>query len=97
MNEIKLKNFRKYTGKLLWLAENCRPDLSFMANKLSKKSHNATLSDLKYVNKVLKKVRERNNEVVYSKVGSKEELDVRSMSDASYLGVNWRQPGDAIK
>ena len=56
LNEIELKVFRKYTGKLLWLAENCRPDLSFMSNKLSKKSHNATLSDLKYVNKVLKKV-----------------------------------------
>ena len=87
LNEIELKVFRKYTGKLLWLAENCRPDLSFMANHLSKKSHNATLSDLKYVNKVLKKMRERSNEVVYSRVGDKEELVVRSMSDASYLKV----------
>ena len=87
LNEIELKVFRKYTGKLLWLAENCRPDLSFMANHLSKRSHNATLSDLKYVNKVLKKMRERSNEVVYSRVGDKEELVVRSMSDASYLKV----------
>ena len=61
LNDVELKVYRKYTGKLLWLAENCRPDLSFMANQLSKKSHNAMLSDLKYVNKVLKKVRGRNN------------------------------------
>ena len=84
-NEIEWKVYRKYTGKLLWLAENCRPDLAFMANQLSKKSHNATISDLKYVNKVLKKVRERDSEVVYSRVGNKEELVIRCMSDASYM------------
>ena len=57
LNDLELKVFRKYTGKLSWLAENCRPDLSYLANSLSKKSQCATLSDLKYVNKILKKLR----------------------------------------
>jgi len=55
-NGLELKVYRKYIGKLRWLAENCRPDLAFMVNHLSKKSHSAALPDLKYVNKVLKKV-----------------------------------------
>ena len=59
LNELELQVYRKYTGKLSWLAENCRPDLAFLVNNLSRKSHAATLSDLKFVNKVLKKVRER--------------------------------------
>ena len=45
----------------------------------------ATLSDLKFVNKVLKKVKERDNVVVYSAVGVREELAIMNMSDASYL------------
>ena len=85
LNALELKIYRKYTGKLLWLAENCRPDIAYLANQLSKKSHLATLSDLKFVNKVLKKVKERDNVVVYSAVGAREELVVKNMSDASYL------------
>ena len=87
LNELELQVYRKYTGKLSWLAENCRPDLAFLVNNLSRKSHAATLSDLKFVNKVLKKVRERESEIVYSRVGKKEDLVIKVMSDASYMKV----------
>ena len=69
LNDLELQVYRKYTGKLMWLSDNCRPDLAFLANQLGRRSHNATISDLKYINKVLKKVRERDSEVVYSYVG----------------------------
>ena len=35
LNDVELKVYRKYTGKLLWLAENCHPDLVFLKNLLS--------------------------------------------------------------
>ena len=96
LNDLELKLYRKYTGKLLWLAENCRPDLAYVSNLLSKRSHVATLSDLKYVNKVLKKVKERGNEVVYSVVGKKEDLVIKCMSDASYLKVKDSTGGSLV-
>ena len=40
-HEIKL--YRKMTGKISWLAENCRPDLSFYALDMSKKNAKATV------------------------------------------------------
>ena len=96
LNDLEMKIYRKYTGKLMWLTENCRPDLAFMTNKMSKKSHEATLSDLKYVNNVLKRVRGRENEVVYTKVGEKEDLVIKSMSDASYMRVKESVGGSIV-
>ena len=96
LNDLELNVYRKFTGKLLWLAENCRPDLAYVSNMLSKRSHVATISDLKFINKVLKKVKERTNEVVYSEVGRKEDLVIRSMSDASYLKARESTGGSLV-
>ena len=96
LNDLELQVYRKYTGKLMWLSDNCRPDLAFLANQLSRRSHNATISDLKYINKVLKKVRERDSEVVYSYVGEKNDLAVQVMSDASYKKIKDSVSGTLI-
>ena len=52
----KLKEYRKMTGKVAWLAISTRPDLSFTALQLAKKNNSATISDLRNLNVVLKKV-----------------------------------------
>ena len=31
LNPTEVKLYRKYVGKFMWLSENVRPDLSFMA------------------------------------------------------------------
>ena len=53
LTKVELKLFRKYTGKFNWLAENCRPDLAFVALHMAKKSNSATLGDLKKINVVI--------------------------------------------
>ena len=62
------------TGKLAWLANSTRPDLNFTALQMSKKNTSTMISDLRRINKVLKKVKERDSEINYRKVGNKEDL-----------------------
>ena len=85
LNEVEMKMFRKYVGKVLWLAENVRPDLAYMALEMSQKIKGATLKDLKMVNFVVERINERDNKVVYKKVGDRHDLVVKTISDASYF------------
>ena len=71
-------------GKISWLAENCRPDLAVTALKMARKSSKPTLADLKNINKVVKKVRMKKNEVRFTRIGNKEDLEVNGVGDASY-------------
>ena len=79
-----LKVFRKYVGKLNWLAANTRPDLAIYALDMAKKQKKAVIKDLREVNRVLKKVREKESKVMFSKIGEKGDLCVMGVSDASY-------------
>ena len=79
-----LKVLRKFVGKLNWLAANTRPDLAIYALELAKKQKKAMVKDLREINKVLKKVREKDSRVLFTKVGKKDELIVMGVSYASY-------------
>ena len=81
---IELKLFRKMTGKISWLAENCRPDLCFAALDMAKKGAKATLGDLSAVNRTVKKIQGRSLKVVIGRVGSPADLVVFGLGDASY-------------
>merc|ERR1712101_34810 len=50
LTKAELKEYRKYTGKLSWLAQGTRPDLSYSALNLSKKNNSATIADLRNIN-----------------------------------------------
>ena len=54
-----LKVLRKFVGKLNWLAVNTRPDLAIYTLELAKRQKKATTKNLREINKVLKKVREK--------------------------------------
>ena len=69
-----MKEYRKFTGKLSWLTQGTRPDLSFTALTISKKNNSATIADLHKMNKVLKKVLSKENEMYYIVIGKKEKL-----------------------
>ena len=46
LTKIEMKEFRKMTGKLSWLANSTHLDLSYMALAMSKKSNSAKISYL---------------------------------------------------
>ena len=51
------KEFRGAIGKLNWLQESTRPDLSYDTLGLSMKNRSATEGDLKKMNKVIRKAK----------------------------------------
>ena len=77
-----LKVLRKFVGKLNWLAANTRPDLAIYALELAKRQKKATIKDLREINRVLKKVKEKESKVLFTKIGEKDELSVIGVSDA---------------
>ncbi|XP_068237035.1 uncharacterized protein [Palaemon carinicauda] len=79
------KVYRKYAGKISWLAANTRPDLSITALLMSMKNNEAKIRDLKRVNQVVKRIHSKPNKVVFSRVGNKTDLVIFGLGDASYL------------
>ena len=49
LTKLEMKEYRKMTGKIAWLANSTRPDLSFTALQMSKNNKEATISDLRDV------------------------------------------------
>merc|ERR1712243_317967 len=69
LTKPELKEYRKYTGKISWLAQGTRPDLSYSALHLAIRNNKATLSDLRNVNRLVEKVKNEENKVIYGKLG----------------------------
>merc|ERR1711905_81722 len=84
---VETKVYRKYTGKLMWLAENCRPDLAYAALDMSKKASKATVKDLKKINKVVDRVHERESRVMFRKVAEREDFITFGVADAAYSKI----------
>merc|ERR1712237_220417 len=69
LTKEEMKVYRKITGKVAWIAENTRPDLSFTAFALSERNQEATIADLKKLNHVIQKIKSRPAKIMYKKVG----------------------------
>ena len=55
LTKTELKEYRKYTGKISWLSQGTRPDLSYSA---------LMLADLRNVNKIVGKIKKEEIKVV---------------------------------
>merc|ERR1712002_1143013 len=84
LTNAELKEYRKYTGKISWLAQGNRPDLSYSTLNLVKKNNNAAISDLRNVNRIVEKVKNEENKIIYGKIGDREALQVVGIVYASY-------------
>ena len=58
-----MKEFRKFMGKLSWLAMGTRPNLSYTMLKMSQKGNLTMIAELQSFNKVLKKAKSRESEI----------------------------------
>merc|ERR1712243_418648 len=65
LTRAELKEYRKYIGKISWLSQGARPDLSYSALMLAKRNNSATISDLMNVNKKVGKIKKEENKVIY--------------------------------
>ena len=76
-----MKEYRKVKVKLSWLAQGTHPDLNYIMLVIN---DSVTLADLGKVNKVLKKVKSRESEVYYRRVGDRDELQLIGIEDAYF-------------
>ena len=84
LNKEEMKLYRKMTGKIAWLANSTRPDLCYQALQMSKKNQGATISDLRDINRVLKRVHKKESKIKYGHLGDKDDLVIIGLGDASY-------------
>ena len=84
LTKWELKEYRKMTGKIAWLTNSTRPDISFTSLQLARRNKCATISDLRYCNTVLKKVGEKESRICFAKIGKREDLKIIGISDTSY-------------
>ena len=74
LTKQEIKEYRKVTGKLSWLANSTRPDLSYMALAMSKKNNFTKICDLRNILRVLKKVRERDSKIKFSRIAARDDV-----------------------
>ena len=84
LTRAELKGFRKMTGKLSWLANSTRPDLSYTALAMSEKNNSAQIKDLRGITRVINKAKECPSKIKFSKIAPKESLMVVGIEDASF-------------
>ena len=84
LTKEEMKLYRKMTGKIAWLANSTRPDLCYQALQMSKKNQGATISDLRDINQILKRVCEKESKIKYRHLGDKDDLVIIGLGDASY-------------
>ena len=96
LTKDELKILQKYVGKIKWVAANTRQDNTIHALELAKKQKKATLKDLREVNRILKKVHEKESKVMFKKLGTKEELCIVGVCDASYKNDDRSVTGEII-
>ena len=65
-----------YVRKISWLAQNCRPDLAITVLKIWRKSKDLKLEDLRYMNKVVKKIKMKKNKMKFKKIGDRDNLEI---------------------
>ena len=74
---------RKAQGQLSWLATQTRPDISFDSFQMSTLLNRATPTDVKTCNKIIKKVKQQNVVLKFTRLGNIEELHLEMFADAS--------------
>ena len=88
LNREEFKLYRGLVGKLTWLSEMTRPDLSYDTLDLAGYNKEATTANLKKINKVVDKAQKTKGVVTYSKIGDFNDLKILAISDG---GLNRRE------
>ena len=72
LNCAEMMEYRRFTGKLNWLDLGTHTDLNYTMLEMSKKNNSAILANIQKVTKVMKKVKSKESEVFYRRVGDRD-------------------------
>ena len=85
LTKEEFRQFRGASGKLQWMAEMTRPDLSYDCLDMSCHGKDATETDLKTMDKVINTAKALKSTVKYSHIGKLDDLKILAVTDAAYL------------
>ena len=71
-------------GKLIWISGQMRPDISFDVCQLATNLKNATISDVKYFNKIICHLKQSNNPLKFQHLGDISKLRFIIYADAAH-------------
>ena len=84
LTKPEFKDFRGAIGKLSWISEQTRPDISYECLEMSCHSRDAKVGDLKRMNKTIKKMKSKKVKIRYTKVGDFDQIKVLAVTDGAY-------------
>ena len=84
MTDTELKVYWKYIGKLTWLVSKTWLDLAIYVMESVRQQKNTTLKDLRNINRILEKVAEKENEMVFGRVADRDDMFVMGVSVGNY-------------
>lgn len=87
LNKKEFKKYRGATGKLIWLNEQTRPDLSYDSLEMSYNNKSAKIKHIKEMNKIIKKAKSKPSSITFKHVDSFNNLKILAYTDASYLSI----------
>ena len=87
MTKEEFKQFRGAIGKLNWQQESKRPDLSYNKLSISMKNKSAMISDLKKMNKIIRKTKKEAEEsrIHYKRINNFKNQMIHGYDDASFM------------
>ena len=97
LNKTEFKAYRGVTGKLVWLNEATRPDLSFDSLCLSYHNKDAKIKHIIEANKIIRKAKSLESFIKLSQIGNYEDLKFLTYTDASHLTMEEKTKGVAGK
>ena len=74
LTTLEHENLRSAVGQLLWISNQTRPDVSFEACVLSNSLKQATVAEIFRANKVIKKVKQNETMMTFSKINNIENV-----------------------
>ena len=81
-----IAQLRSVVGSLAWVARQCRPQLSYGANKLQSVCGTVTNDDLRFANKLLQEAKESSDDGLFFKSGlfTWNKMEMLTITDASF-------------
>ena len=97
LNKKEFKAYRGATGKLIWLNEITRPDISFDSLSLSFHNKDAKVKHILAANKIIRKAKKSESFLKFGRIGNFDDLKILTHTDASHLTMDEKSKGVAGK
>jgi hypothetical protein len=87
LSEEECAELKSVCGKLLWVANNSKPEVSFETNTMCNAGKRATVGDIVRINKLIRKVKSEESCVKFPNLGDPKMWSLAVFSDSSFANL----------